>query len=54
MIFTVDDATVSMYRDIFPILEEYGMPAVASVPSDVIGNSGRLAQTQLEELVDAG
>lgn len=54
VMLTFDDVTPSLYNDVFPIMEEFGLKGVAAVPVDLLGDSGRLTREQLQEMHDAG
>ncbi|MFC4357586.1 polysaccharide deacetylase family protein [Halobium salinum] len=54
VMLTFDDITPSLYNEIFPIMQEFDLQGVAAVPVDLLGDSGRLSEAQLQELSDAG
>ncbi len=47
-------AHVSQYEEAFPRLEERGMTGVVAVSTGQIGREGRMTESQLSELADAG
>ncbi|MFC4357774.1 polysaccharide deacetylase family protein [Halobium salinum] len=54
VLFTFDDITPSLYTDIFPVMQEFGFKGTVGVIADAIGDSGRLNQSQLDEMKNAG
>ncbi|SEP11153.1 Polysaccharide deacetylase [Halogranum amylolyticum] len=54
VMLSFDDISISIYEDIFPIMQEYDLKGVVAVPPDIIGNDNRMNQEQLDELKKAG
>ena len=52
--FTFDDGLVSDYLVMLPVFQAKGVVATSSVPSDLVGDSGRMTSLQLEALETAG
>lgn len=49
-----DDIPQSQYEHALPILRDHDVPAAVSVPTDLVGSSGRMSLDQLREFEDAG
>jgi len=54
VVITMDDGYESMYRNAFPLLRRYGMPATLFLYTDFIGASEGLSWGQLEEMSRSG
>jgi len=49
-----DDGYAEDYADIYPVLDERGVPASLAIVPGWLGDEAHLSATQLDELVDAG
>jgi len=54
VVITFDDGYANNYYHAFDILKKYNFPATVFVPSDSIGDEGRLTKKQLKEMAEYG
>ncbi len=54
VVITFDEDLRSVYEIAFPILKEYGFPAVLFVRTDRVGNTGSLTWKQIAEMAENG
>ena len=54
IILTFDDGYDNFYGNVFPLLKERGMTAVAYIIVNEIGKSGYMTREQIKEIADAG
>lgn len=53
-LFTFDFITRDVYETAFPVMQEYDLTGCVAVPTDRVGNEGRLTEAELVELQEAG